>query len=422
MEAAELNVDTERGSMDLTDAAIKALKPRSIRYYVTDGRGLSLEIFPSGSMAWRFRYRLNGKPEKTALGRYPEMSLKAARHKRDEMASMVARGQSPAGQKRLAKVALASATTTREFGERYYKEVVLCSVKDPKNLRRWLDKEIYPVLGHKPLRDISAADVQTIVFRKRDNGSPASAAAIRNLIKRIFDYAIVCGVALTNPTLATPMRFVTKARPRTRALSPVEITAYIQTLYRSNIRRQFKLALHIILLTLVRKSELLFAKWQDVDFDSCEWQIPQENSKTGQSHIVYMSSQVVELFHELKVLAGDSEWVLPSRSSLAQPFAKNSLNQALEGVNFPIDPFTIHDLRRTGSTRLHEQGFSSDVVEKALNHTIGGVRGVYNRAEYAEQRKEMLQVWADYVGTLATENRSLFPAGEGANSATTSSR
>ena len=130
----------------------------------------------------------------------------------------------------------------------------------------------------------------------------------------------------------------------------------------------------------------------------------------------------MELFRELKALAGDSEWALPSRSSLARPFAKNALNKALDGVNFPIDPFTIHDLRRTGSTSLHEKGYSSDVVEKALNHTFGGVRGVYNRAEYAEQRKEMLQFWADYVGTLATEKGSIFPVSQGANSVATSSR
>jgi len=304
------------------------------------------------------------------------------------------------------KVALANTTTIREFGERYYKDVVLRNVKDPRNLRGWLDKEIYPVLGSKTLRDVTAADVQAIVFRKRDNGRPASAGAIRNLMKRIFDYAMVCGVALTNPTLATPMRFITRARPRTRSLSDEEIEAYIQTLYRSNIRRQFKLAFHIILLTLIRKSELLFAKWRDVNLDSEKWEIPQENSKKGQPHIVYMSRQVVGMFRELKELAGDSEWVLPSRG-LAKPFAKNALNQALVGVNFPMKPFTIHDLRRTGSTLLNEMAFPSDVIEKALNHNIGGVRGIYNRAQYAEQRKQMLQCWADYVDSLATEDRAL---------------
>jgi integrase len=389
----------------LTDVAIKALKPRAIRYYVTDGHGLAIEVFPSGSMAWRYRYSLNGRPEKIALGRYPQISLKTARQRRDEMAVLVAQGISPAKQKQAERSGLSEHTTMREFGERYFHECVEKNRKDPSHLRRYLDKEIFPALGNKPLHEITAIDVQTIVFRKRDHGFPAAAAQIRNLIKRIFDYAVVCQIVQTNPAMATPMRFITKARTRTRALSPDEISAYLRTLYQSNIRRQFKLALHIILLTLVRKSELLYAKWQDVHFNIDEWHIPPENSKTEQPHIVYMSRQVKELFDELRALASDSEWVLPGRSSLLRPFAKNALNKALEGINFPIDPFTIHDLRRTGSTRLHEMGFPSDVIEKALNHTIGGIRGVYNRAEYAEQRKQMLQAWADFVSAMQSNGR-----------------
>lgn len=384
----------------LTELAIKALKPKAIRYYVGDNRGLWLEVFPTGRMAWRYRYRLNGRQEKIALGKYPQMTLKAARQKRDEMALMVSQGQSPAAEKQLAKRALAKTTTFREFAERYYEEIIVRERKDPIQLRRYLNKELIPAFGSKALGEISAGDIQTVVFRKRDHGFPAAAAQVRNLVKRIFDYAVVCQVVPSNPALATPTRFITRARPRTRALSPDEISVYLKTVYRSNIRRQFKLALHIILLTLVRKSELLFARWEHVDFSAAEWHIPQENSKTGQPHVVYMSQQVKVLFEELKALAGDSELVLPGRSSLKRPFAKNALNKALEGVNFPIEPFTIHDLRRTGSTRLHEMGFSSDVIEKALNHTIGGVRGVYNRAEYAEQRREMLQEWADYLDGL----------------------
>jgi integrase len=204
-----------------------------------------------------------------------------------------------------------------------------------------------------------------------------------------------------------PMRFITKARSRTRTLSPDEIRVYLRSLYQSNIRRQFKLALHLILLTLVRKSELLFAKWGDVDLESGEWQIPAANSKTRKPHIVYLSTQGADLFRELKPLAGDSEWVLPSRSSQFKPFAHNALNQALISMAFPMDSFTIHDLRRTGSTLLHEKGFPTDVVEKALNHTIGGVRGVYNKAEYSNQLREMLQFWADYVEGLASERKIL---------------
>jgi integrase len=203
------------------------------------------------------------------------------------------------------------------------------------------------------------------------------------------------------------MRFIARARPRTRALSPLEIEKYLRTLYASNIRRQFKLSLHLILLTLVRKSELRLARWSHMDFNTNEWTIPEDLAKNGKAHTVYLSRQVRSMFEELKKLAGDSELVLPGRGCHTRPFCGNAMNQALGAITFPIDPFTIHDLRRTASTLLHEQGFSSDVIEKALNHTIGGIRGVYNRAAYAEQRRQMLQSWADFVDGLFCENRQI---------------
>jgi integrase len=391
--------------MALTDTGIKALKPRDSRYLVTDGRGLCLEILPSGKLSWLYRYRLNGRPEKMMVGRYPEMSLKVARNKRDELGGVVASGRSPAREKRMAKMATSSGTTMREFAERYYREIVIRDRKDPRNIRRYLNNEILPALGGKQLREVTAADVQALVFRKRDNGQESAAAEMRNLIKRVFDYAIVCGAAQINPAMALPTRFITKVRTRTRALLPHEIGIYLQTVYRSNIRRQFKLALHLILLTLVRKSELVLAQWKDVNLEDGEWNIPAENSKTQQPHTVYLSTQAVGLFRELKRLAGESPWVMPGRGSLSKPFSHNAMNQAMGSIKFDLAPFTIHDLRRTGSTLLHEKGFASDVIEKALNHTLGGTRGVYNRAEYAEQRRTMLQFWGDYIEGLVSENQ-----------------
>jgi integrase len=341
------------------------------------------------------------------FGRYPDMSLKSARQQRDKLAAQLMSGESPAAQKRLSKLAISKNSTMREFAERYYREVVMRDRKDPRNIRRYLDNEILPAFGSQVLIEVTATDVRTVVFRKRDNGQESAAAEIRNLIKRIFDYAIACDVTQANPALALPVRFITKARARTRTLSPVEIRTYLHTLYRSNIRRQFKLALHLMLLTLVRKGELRLAKWMDVDFDGREWQVPVENSKTGKPHVIYLSKQALDLLKELKALAGDSLLVLPGRSGLVKPFAANAMNQAMRSIAFDMAPFTIHDLRRTGSTLLHEQGFSSDVIEKALNHKIGGVRGVYNRAEYAEQRREMLQNWADYVEDLSIESQVL---------------
>jgi len=391
----------------LTDTALKALKPGAKVYTKADERGLYVEIFPTGGIVWRYRYRLNGKLEKLTLGKYPALTLKNARIRRDEAAQAVAMGTSPAEQKQLAKVAAADATTVAEFGERYFREVVAKDRQDLTIPRRYFDKSIVPAIGAKSVRDVTTEDVRAIIWKKKDEGFDAAAGNIRGLLKRLFDYAMTCGLVSLNPVLALPMRHVHRARSRDRALQPDEIRSFLRAAIESNIRRQFKLALHLILLTMVRKSELLLARWEHVDLDAAEWHIPAENSKTGKAHIVFLSRQAVDMFKELQTLASGSDLVMPGRGSLTKPFAHNAINTALKTAlaGQPIPAFTIHDLRRTASTLLHENGWPSDVVEKALNHNIGGVRGVYNRAEYAPQRQEMLQFWADYIEQLLSEGK-----------------
>jgi integrase len=393
--------------MPLTDTAIRALKPRSVRYSRSDERGLVLEVFPTGGMLWHYRYRLNGKQERVTLGRYPALSLKLARAERDKRETLVAQGQSPAVQKRLAKQGAAPDTTVAEFGERFFREVVAKDRRDLTIPRRYFDKSIVPAIGTKAVRAVTTEDVRAIIWKKKDEGFDAAAGDIRGVLKRLFDYALTAGLVATNPVLALPMRHVHKAKARERALSTDEIRAFLKAAFESNIRRQFKIGLHLILLTMVRKSELLLARWEHVDFEQAEWHIPAEHSKTGKPHIVFLSRQAVALFRELRALAGSSELVMPGRGSVTKPFAHNAINDALktalQGQDIPA--FTIHDLRRTASTLLHENGWPSDVVEKALNHTIGGVRGVYNRAEYAPQRREMLQFWADTIEQLMTSGQ-----------------
>jgi integrase len=391
--------------MALTDAGIKALKPRAGRYMVSDGRGLSLDILPSGKLSWLYRYRSDGKQEKVTLGGYPDLTLRKARERRDELAAQVASGKSPAVEAKQRRAGRSTNPTTREFGERYYKEQVLRRWKDPKAIRRYLDNEIFPTLGEKTLKDVNALDVQALVYRKRDNGQVQAAMQLRNVIKQMFAYAIETQLVTVNPAVMVATRYIGKARKRSRVLTPSEIRLYLRTIYQSNIRRQFKLALHIILLTLSRKSELLLARWDHVNFEAGEWLIPEENAKTAKPHIVYLSTQVAAMFRELNALAGDSELVLPGRGSLTRPFAANALNKALEGLTFEMDPLTIHDLRRTGATLLTEHGFNRDVIEKALSHEAGGIRAVYIVAEYAEQRKKMLQWWADYVDSIVNESK-----------------
>ena len=402
--------------MALTDALIKGLKPKDgVRSSKADSGGLLLDVTPGGVKSWVFRYRLDGKREKVVIGRYPDVSLKEARAERDKLAAVVQSGKSPfeAKKQKIAEAKLkregkSADPTVAEFAERYYKEQVIPNWKDPKHIRRYIDKEIVPAIGSIQLNKADALDVQKLVYRKRDNGQVQAAIQLRGVIKRMFDYAIETRLVTLNPAAMVATRYIGKARARQRVLTASEIRIYLRTIYQSNIRRQFKLALHIILLTMVRKAPLLLARWNEIDFESGEWRIPKEHMKgkkgEEREHIVYMSTQVAGLFRELKALAGDSDLVLPGRGRMSKPFAKNALNKALEGLTFEgMDPLTIHDLRRTAASLLSDHGHDRDVVEKAMSHQKEGIRKVYIVAEYAEQRNRMLQWWGDYLESIMTE-------------------
>ncbi len=402
--------------MSLTDREINKLRPSLKRYSKRVERGLYIDVTPGGAMSWIFKYRFNGKQDKLVIGRYPDLTLKKAREAGNKLAAQVAEGKSPAEEKRKLReesIADAEVLTVKAFGQRYYDEQVAKNWKDPSGELRYLEKDLYPALGDRPLKDITALDVQSVVYPKRDGGHPSAAICLRNTIKRMYDYAEELQLATINPAAMVATRYIGKATRRSRYLPPKEIREYLQVIYRSNIRRQFKLALHILLLTLARKSMILLATWDEIDFTTGEWTIPKEHmkGKKGEEHehTVYMSRQVAAMFRELKALAGGSRFVLPGRGKQNQPFAKNALNKALEGLTFEMEPFTIHDQRRTASTLLNEHGsengWSKDVVEKALSHETGGIAGIYNRAEYAIQRKKMLQWWADYVDSIVTESK-----------------
>jgi len=395
--------------MSLTDREISALRPALERYSKRVERGLYIDVTPNGAMSWVFKYRVNGKQDKLVIGRYPDLTLKKAREKREKLAVQVANGISPADEKRKQKVQGVTNPTVEEFGDMYYKDQILPNCKSHQDIYRYLKKDLYPELGEKKLKDVDALDIQRIVYRKRDGGHPAAAIHLRGVIKRVYDYAIEKRLVAMNPASMVAPKYIGKAVRRSRKLPPKEIREYLQVIYRSNIRRQFKLALHILFLTLARKSMLLLATWDEIDFSIGEWTIPQEHMKGRKGeeheHTVYLSKQVVAMFKELKALAGDSTFILPGRSGPKSPFAKNALNKALEGLTFNMEPFTIHDQRRTASTLLRENGFAKDVVEKSLSHEEGGVAGIYNRAEYSKERKKMLQWWADYVDSIVTESK-----------------
>lgn len=381
----------------LTETKLKALRPKAKTYRVADGHGLSIEINPGAAMTWVFRYRLNGRQVPVRLGRYPQITLAEARNKRLEAARLVAQGKSPAVEKRAAKEAMSARITVEDFAQLYLGEVVSRDRKDSTEIERYLRREILPTLAKLPVVEVTPHHVMAITDRMKRRGVPMAALQVRNLLKRMCDYAIARQLMTFNPAAAIPAKTVAVSKSRDRALSPDEIRTYLTKLYASDVGRRYKLALHLILITLVRKSELVLAKWQEIDQDAGEWVIPSANSKTGKAKIIYLSTQALELLAELRSVDGDRAHVFPGRNKPGQPVSKTALNAALNAIDFGIEHFTIHDSRRTASTLLNEMGWNSDVIEKALGHEIGGVRGVYNRAEYAGQRRQMLQQWADYV-------------------------
>lgn len=398
--------------MALTDTKLQRLQAKDRPYQVADGGGLYVEVHPSGKRVWRMQYRLGGrgsKKERVTLGEYPAFGLMRARQWREECRAQIARGQSPARMKRVEKAAAeeAEADTVRAFAEQWFTDVVERTNSEPRNMRRVLDKDVLPAIGELHIAQVRIEDVLKVTDAIKARGADQMALQTRNAMKRLFAYAIARGKTQFNPAAAIEARFIATARSRDVALSPQEVGTLLRGIYQSSAKRQHKLALHLLILCMVRKSELTEARWEEIDLQKAEWSIPGERMKKEKPHMVPLSKQAVAMFEELHALSSGSDWVLPSRSSLSRPIAHSTLNQAVRSLELDIREFVIHDFRRTASTHLHEAGFNTDWVEKALAHEQKGIRGVYNRAEYLGQRREMLQWWADFVDAQIEDGRKV---------------
>jgi integrase len=199
----------------------------------------------------------------------------------------------------------------------------------------------------------------------------------------------------------TPVKYISVAKARSRALNEAEIGMFLPKLDAAPLRSILQTALRLILLTLTRKSEVRLARWEHIHLERGEWEIPPEHSKTGTGQIVYLSRQVSTLLERLRPSAERVGYVFPALGSDgSSPIGQSTLNRALGRAQRGMAHFTVHDLRRTGATRLSEMGYNPDWIEKALNHKLRGVRGIYNRAEYGPQRRKMLQEWADSLDSL----------------------
>ena len=390
----------------LTDTAVKALKPQKKLYKVSDRDGMYVVVQPSGAIVFRYDYRLNGRRETLTLGRYGSdgLSLARAREKLIDAKRAISEGRSPAQEKQHDKRRLKEAKRFGEFGEKWFQESRMAD--STRAMRRSIyERDILPTFRNRLLTEITPDDLRMMCGKVKDRGAPATAVHVRDIVKLIFAFAILHGEKVANPADEVGPASIATFVPKDRSLSPAEIRVMLGQLEHVPTLPTIRLGMKLFLLTMVRKSELQDATWDEVDFENAVWSIPKERMKRSKAHNVYLSQQAIDIFIALKTCAGNSRYVLPSRYDADAPMSRATFNRITTAVvarakkeGLPLEPFTVHDLRRTGSTLLNELGFNSDWIEKCLAHEDGrSSRGVYNKAEYEHQRRHMMQEWSNLV-------------------------
>ena len=392
--------------MMLTDVSLKNLKSKSKVYKVADRDGMYVAVAPSGQITFRYDYRLNGRRETLTIGRYGRdgVSLAAARERCVAARKLVAEGRSPAQEKQREKRRVAVAQTFGAAGKGWFKEARMA--ESTRAMRKAIfDRDILPTWDNRLLTEITSDDLRALCGKVKDRGAPATAIHVRDIVKQIYAFAALHGEKVHNPADNVGPTSIATFVPKDRALSPSEIRIMLHELEHVPTLPTIRLGLRLILLTMVRKSELLDAVWDEVDFEQAVWSIPKQRMKRGKPHNVYLSRQSLDIMIALKTCAGNSSYLLPSRYDADAPMSRATFNRITVAVaeraakqSLPLAPFTVHDLRRTGSTLLNEVGFNRDWIEKCLAHEEGrSSRGVYNKAEYGQQRRHMLQEWADMI-------------------------
>ncbi len=389
----------------LSDSKIKSLKPKDKPYKANDRDGLYVYVSTAGGLTFRYDYRFNGRRETLTIGKYGPggLNLADAREALVKAKKLISQGVSPALEKKREKTRLKNANTFGEFALRYIAEEDFAESTRALRLATY-ERELANDFGRKLMTEITPEDIRNHCEAIRDRGAPSTAIFTRDLFNATYKYAISKGLYIANPAELVTNSSIAKFKARERSLSPKEIHLFFKSLDQTEKYLTLRKAVLLILYTMVRKSELILATWDEIDFKNNVWTIPAERMKARRAHNVYLSRQVIEILTAFKVFCENSKFVLPSRTSKFKPISSSSLNRVVnetvdmmnkEGIE--IDPFTIHDLRRTASTLLNEHGFNMDWIEKSLAHEQQGVRAVYNKAEYAAQRFDMMQQWADMV-------------------------
>jgi integrase len=388
--------------MALKDTHIKNAKPSTKPFKLTDGEGLHLEVRPNGAKLWRLRYRLHGKESVYSIGKYPVVSLALARERRTEAKQLIEQGINPSLHRKQEKVRQAheSRNTFKAIAEEWLeRNADVWTEKTYLQRERLLLNDVYPFIGNLPIRKIVPAQILEIIQRV-ERRAPSMAIIAQQAIGAIFRLAIITLRADSDPT--QPMRGVIKPRKvaHHKILKQEELPAFLKAVDEYSGYFVNQLALRLAILTLARSNDVLQSTWNEFDLEKAIWAKPAHRVKKREEHSVPLPRQAVELLQQLQSLTGHREHLFPNRNNPRKPASKGVLWKAFVSMGYK-DKFTPHGLRGTGSTILNEMGFRSDVIEKQLDHQERDkTRASYNRADYFDERRQMMQAWADYLDQI----------------------
>jgi integrase len=399
----------------LIDTQIKSLKPKEKAYKVADGGGLYLLVTPSGSKLWRLDYRFAGKRRTLALGQYPYISLSEARQKREEVKHDLFHGIDPSLKKKAQRQALGDTfgAIAREWFERMK---ATWSQGHTEKTKGRLDRWLLPWLDDVPIRQVTAPLILECARRAESAGKIESAHRVIQLAGQIIRYAMATGRAESDPTPA--LRGALSPAPERHYPAPTTpdaLAEVVKAIWSYEGSPVVRATLQVLALTFQRPGEVRHMKWAELDLEAGEWRFT--TSKTKQEHLVPIAKQVMEVIQGIRPLTGATPWVFASLTRRGRPISNMTMNRALQTMGFDTkSEITSHGFRAAARTLLHEKlGFAPPVIEHQLAHKVPDPLGeAYNRTRFLNDRKAMMQVWADYLDRLRTgEEAEVVPFGKG---------
>lgn len=399
----------------LTDIACKTATcpPDKARARFTDAGGLYLEVSPAGSRRWFWKYYYDGKEKRLALGAYPAVSLKQARIDRDSARQILQTGADPAKRRQIERLeALTQAVNTFEAVAREL-HTTKASGWSAQYAARWLErmeKDLFPWLGPVPLPEITAPMLLNTLRRIEKRGARETAHTLRQTAGQVFRYGIATGRCDRNPApdlhgALQPLN----VKHMAAILEPAKAAELMRAMHDYPGQPVTRAALLLSALLFQRPGNMRHMEWTEVDMDAALWTIPAAKMKrtvygktNGRPHLVPLPNQALDLLRELQPLTGHSPYVFPSLISTKRPMSENTLRVALRRLGYTNDDMTPHGFRAMARTIMVEKlNMHPDVIEAQLAHGKSGPLGAaYDRAEFMEQRRNMMTSWADYLDRL----------------------